>query len=105
MNKKTVKALHALLKELYQSRAVKQFVDEYEREEHDRRHRQQDRKPKAGEVYRDIFGNKYTVLIVVENFHDEMGINRPFVSLLDISKSRIHTPTLKDFMNPTLKKE
>lgn len=197
MNKKTAKALHALLKELYQSRAAKEFVDTYE---HERRHQSQavpvkwsiekdnayyalteaifkrkplakiqaaaetfvdickreeieqkpkpdrawspekhqayqwlltdfishkhydeivadarrlaavcDReervKPEVGDVYRDIFGNSYSVLNVVETFHDETGINRPFVALLDMGKGRILTPTLEDFMNPTFKKE
>ena len=41
MKEKTAKALYALLKELYKSPAAKDFVDTYEREEHERRHQSQ----------------------------------------------------------------
>lgn len=191
MKEKTAKALYALLKELYQSRTAKDFVDVYEHEEREQRYKKQTReltseefecllklaeavrrkllpdhvipdnvcdeekhearavpvkwsvekdnayhalteaifkrkplltvqkaaetfvdicrreeraKPEISDVYRDIFGNRYTVLNVVETFHDETGINRPFVALLDMDKGRILTPTLEDFLNPTFKK-
>lgn len=41
LEKKTAKALYELLKELYQSRAAKEFVDAYE---HEQRHEKQERK-------------------------------------------------------------
>ena len=112
MKEKTAKALYALLKELYQSRAAKEFVDTYEREEHDRRHRQQACKPEAvkpevSDVYRDIFGNRYIVIGV----HDEEPFKKSFVTLIyfnaraELRSSEVFSVPLEDFMNPTFKKE
>ena len=62
--------------------------------------------PKNGEVYRDIFGNRYVV--VTEEFLDG---KHPRVGLIRVGTkgeaifSEFLTPTLEDFMNPTFKKE
>ena len=111
MKEKTAKALYALLKELYKSPAAKEFVDTYEREEHDRRHEAQKREePKVGEVYRDIFGNKYIVTAVHDSVPDDARGNKPFIVLKHVeSNGRIvlsdyFSPYLEDFMNPTFKK-
>lgn len=138
MEKKTAKALYDLLKELYQSRAAKEFVDVYEREEQVREWSIEDfecwlkptdsvrrkmfpdhvcdeekhespkpkrEKPQSGETYRDIFGNRYTVLDVIENFSDGTLVDKAFVSLFDMNKWGILTPTLEQFMNPKFTKE
>ena len=104
MEKKTAKALYELLKELYQSRAAKEFVDAYE---HEQRHEKQEREtPKNGEIYRDIFGNKY--VIVGEEFLDG---KQTCIAMLSFDCKDIPTVTnfftvpLEDFMNPTFKKE
>lgn len=111
MTEKTARALYALLKELYQSRTAKDFVDVYGREEREQRHEAQKREePKVGEVYRDIFGNKYIVTAVHDSFPDDARGNKPFIVLKHVeSNGRIalsdyFSPYLEDFMNPTFKK-
>ena len=108
MTEKTAKALYALLKELYQSRTAKEFVDTYEREQ---RHEAQKREePKVGEVYRDILDNKYIVTAVHDSFPDDARGNKPFIVLKHVeSNGRIalsdyFSPYLEDFLNPTFKK-
>ena len=102
MQEKTAKALYAALKELKQSRAIKKFVDIYEREELGKRREE----PEVNEIYRDIFGNRYVV--VTEEFLDG---KHPRVGLIRVGTkgeaifSEFLTPTLEDFMNPTFKKE
>lgn len=61
--------------------------------------------PKAGEVYRDIFGEKYLVAAVNKTLPDE-----PVAMLIRMNKSgnpvdNAFITTLKDFMNPQFVKE
>ena len=61
--------------------------------------------PKAGEVYRDIFGEKYLVVAVNKTLPDE-----PVAVLIRMNKSgnpidNAFIMTLKDFMNPQFVKE
>ena len=108
MTEKTARALYALLKELYQSRTAKEFVDVYGREEREQRHETQKREePEVNEIYRDIFGNRYVVFNA--NF---LGVNdKPYVALARVDKkdeasiTDLVTVPLEDFMNPTLKRE
>lgn len=155
MTEKTAKALYGLLKELYQSRTAKDFVDVYEHEEHEQRHfaqaapvnrneernkafmaltdaiftsgnitevqqaakafvdicnREERKKPKVGEVYRDIFGNRYIVIGVHDLFPDGEPVKKPFVMLIysnakgELRSSEVFTVSLEDFLNPTFKK-
>lgn len=66
--------------------------------------------PKAGEVYRDILGNKYIVTAVHDSFPDDARGNKPFIVLKHVeSNGRIalsdyFSPYLEDFLNPTFKK-
>ena len=103
LQEKTAKALYAALKELKQSRAIKKFVDIYEREELGKRREE----PEVNEIYRDIFGNRYVVFNA--NF---LGVNdKPYVALARVDKkdeasiTDLVTVPLEDFMNPTLKRE
>lgn len=107
MTEKTARALYALLKELYQSRTAKDFVDVYGREEREQRHEaQKRRKPEVSDVYQDIFGNRYIVIDV----HDE-PFKKSFVTLIyfnaraELRSSEVFTVSLEDFLNPTFKKE
>ncbi len=74
------------------------FVDICNREER--------KKPETGDVYRDIFGNKYIIVGV----YDEEPIKKSFVMLIysnakgELSSSEFFTVPLEDFMNPTFKK-
>lgn len=66
--------------------------------------------PKAGEVYRDIFGEKYWVAAVNKVWSDGTPLEEPFVVLLKLNDKtnlfdNAFTPKLKDFMNPQFVKE
>lgn len=66
--------------------------------------------PKTGEVYRDIFGEKYFVAAVNKVWSDGTPLEEPFVVLIHMNKSgnpfdNAFTPKLKDFMNPQFVKE
>ena len=64
--------------------------------------------PKNGDVYRDIFGNRYVVVSVLPAcFGDKARIALARVSCKGeaTALSDIFTPTLEEFMNPTFKKE
>ena len=61
--------------------------------------------PKAGEVYRDIFGEKYFVAAVNKVWSDGTPLEEPFVVLIHMNKSgnpvdNAFITTLKEFMNP-----
>ena len=62
-------------------------------------------KPKAGEVYRDIFGNRYLVAAVNKTWSDGTPLAEPFVVLIKRNDKtnlldNAFTPKLKNFMNP-----
>lgn len=61
--------------------------------------------PKAGEVYRDIFGNRYLVAAVNKTWSDGTPLAEPFVVLVKLNDKtnmldNAFTPKLKNFMNP-----
>ena len=149
MTEKTAKALYALLKELYQSRTAKEFVDVYGREEREQRHeardvpvnwsvekdnayhelteaifkrkplltiqkaattfveickREERKKPETGDVYQDIFGNKYVVVGIHNSSPNGELVSNPFVALMKMDTTTLVTVGLEEFMNPTFKK-
>ena len=61
--------------------------------------------PKNGEVYRDIFGNRYVVISVHGSFSDVESGSNPFVALMKMGTTALVTVGLKDFFYPTFKKE
>ena len=66
--------------------------------------------PKTGEVYRDIFGEKYWVAAVNKVWSDGTPLAEPFVVLVKLNDKtnpldNAFTPKLKDFMNPQFVKE
>lgn len=96
--------------------AAKEFVDAYESEKHEQQHKLQENlpeseKPEAGEIYRDIFGNKYLVITVNDSFSDGTPIENPRVVLARIDSKNSYAltdaymPTLEEFLNPAFVKE
>ena len=68
-------------------------------------------KPEVGEVYRDIFGNKYIIVAIHDSSPDGKPVKKPLVMLIysnakgELSSSTFFAVPLEDFMNPTFKKE